>query len=61
MYKKKDILIVLLISKFQSSVAQKRRPVLDIMLTNSNHPFEMHFINIKSQNRDLKMSGICPT
>ncbi len=56
MYKKKYTMIVLLISLFQTSIAQKERPVLDIMLTNYEYPFEVHFMNFKSQNQDLKMA-----
>jgi Predicted hydrolases or acyltransferases (alpha/beta hydrolase superfamily) len=32
------------------------RPVLDIMLTNYEYPFEVHYLNLKSQNRELKMA-----
>ncbi|WP_207234256.1 alpha/beta fold hydrolase [Pseudobacter ginsenosidimutans] len=36
--------------------AQTGRPVLDIMLTNYDYPFEVHFLNLKSQNQELKMA-----
>jgi len=53
---KKYSLILLLVSLFQSAMAQKERPVLNIMLTNYDYPFEVHFMNFKSQNQDLKMA-----
>lgn len=37
------------------TIAQNR-PVLDIMLTNYEYPYEVHFQNFKSQNQDLKMA-----
>lgn len=36
--------------------AQTERPVLDIMLTNYEYPFEVHYLNINSQNQQLKMA-----
>jgi len=36
--------------------AQENRPVLDIMLTNYEYPYPVHFLNLKSQNQDLKMA-----
>lgn len=36
--------------------AQPARPVLDIMLTNYNYPFEVHYLNFNSQGEDLKMA-----
>lgn len=36
--------------------AQENRPVLDIMLTNYKYPYEVSFLNLKSQNQDLKMA-----
>jgi pimeloyl-ACP methyl ester carboxylesterase len=53
---KKYSLILLLVSLFQSAMAQKERPVLNIMLTNYDYPFEVHFMNFKSQNQELKMA-----
>lgn len=49
------ILIVFLLP-FGMLKAQSERPVLDIMLTNYQYPFEVHFLNFKSQNEDLKMA-----
>ena len=37
-------------------LSAQNRPVLDIMLTNYDYPYEVHFLNIKSQNQDLKMA-----
>ena len=36
--------------------AQENRPVLDIMLTNYKYPYEVSFLNLKSQNQYLKMA-----
>lgn len=38
------------------SMWSQERPVLDIMLTNYQYPYEVHFIQFKSQNQDLKMA-----
>lgn len=34
----------------------QERPVLDIMLTNYEYPYEVHFLEFTSQNQDLKMA-----
>jgi pimeloyl-ACP methyl ester carboxylesterase len=47
-------LILILSVSFLS--AQENRPVLDIMLTNYEYPYPVHFLNFKSQNQDLKMA-----
>ncbi len=49
------ILALLLVSMLDCSVAQQK-PVLDIMLTNYQYPFEVHFLDMKSQNKDMKMA-----
>lgn len=36
--------------------AQTGRPVLDIMLTNYDYPYEVHFLNLSSQQAGLKMA-----
>ncbi len=36
--------------------AQADRPVLDVMLTNYQYPYEVQFLNIASQREDLKMA-----
>lgn len=36
--------------------AQTNRPVLDIMLTNYEYPYQVHYLSIKSQTDDLKMA-----
>ena len=51
--KRYSFLILLL--AFNSAFAQER-PVLDIMLSNYEYPFKVHFQNIKSQNQELKMA-----
>jgi len=47
-------LVLLFLSIYLS--AQENRPVLDIMLTNYKYPYEVSFLNLKSQNQDLKMA-----
>jgi len=47
-------LILILSLSFLS--AQENRPVLDIMLTNYEYPYPVHFLNFKSQNQDIKMA-----
>ncbi len=34
----------------------QQRPVLNIMLTNYEYPYEVSFLDLKSQNQDLKMA-----
>ncbi len=46
-------ILFVFISNFGKS---QQRPVLDIMLTNYQYPFEVHFLELKSQNKDLKMA-----
>lgn len=41
---------------FHSASAQTERPVLDIMLTNYEYPFEVHYLDLMSQNQELKMA-----
>lgn len=36
--------------------AQTERPVLDIMLTNYDYPFEVHYVDLNTQNQQLKMA-----
>ncbi|WP_379965451.1 alpha/beta fold hydrolase [Epilithonimonas sp. UC225_85] len=48
------LLILILSVNFIS--AQENRPVLDIMLTNYDYPYKVDFLNLKSQNQDLKMA-----
>lgn len=53
---KKTLPILLLFAWiFQYSWAQDK-PVLDINLSNYQHPFEVHFLELTSQNQDLKMA-----
>jgi len=51
---KKIILIFLLLISLISY--GQERPILDIMLTSYQYPFELDFFNFKSQNQDLKMA-----
>lgn len=37
-------------------LSAQNRPVLDIMLTNYKYPYDVSFLNFKSQNQDLKMA-----
>lgn len=48
-------IIVFLILSIQYYSAQNR-PVLDIMLTNYQYPYDVQFFDFKSQNQDLKMA-----
>ncbi|MPS75126.1 MAG: alpha/beta hydrolase [Chryseobacterium sp.] len=48
-------IIAFLILSFNYLSAQ-HRPVLDIMLTNYEYPYPVHFLDFKSQNQDLKMA-----
>lgn len=48
-------IIAFLILSINYSTAQNR-PVLDIMLTNYEYPYEVSFLNFRSQNQDLKMA-----
>ncbi|WP_313375402.1 alpha/beta hydrolase [Chishuiella sp.] len=45
-----------LLSIITTTKAQTNRPVLDIMLTNYEYPYDVHYLNLKSQNDDLKMA-----
>ncbi|MGJ1430291.1 alpha/beta fold hydrolase [Sphingobacterium spiritivorum] len=36
--------------------AQNKRPVLDIMLTNYTYPYEVHYLNFKSQGQEIRMA-----
>ncbi|WP_312765213.1 alpha/beta hydrolase [Epilithonimonas sp.] len=48
-------ILAFLILSIQYLSAQNR-PVLDIMLTNYDYPYDVHFLNFKNQNQDLKMA-----
>lgn len=37
-------------------LSAQNRPILDIMLTNYDYPYPVHFLDFKSQNQDLKMA-----
>lgn len=47
---------ILIIFTIGSLKAQSERPVLDIMLTNYQYPYDVKFFNFKSQNEDVKMA-----
>lgn len=49
-------ILILFLLPFGMLKAQSERPVLDIMLTNYQYPYEVHFLNFKSQNEDLKIA-----
>ncbi|AGA80682.1 alpha/beta fold hydrolase [Echinicola vietnamensis] len=53
---KKYSLIIPLLLVINVVFSQTERPVLDIMLTNYNYPYEVHFLNFKLQNQELKMA-----
>lgn len=52
----KKVAAVFLLLIFCMAFGQDQRPVLDIMLTNYQYPYDVHFLNFKSQNQDLKMA-----
>ena len=47
---------VLSILMLNPVTSQNSRPVLDIMLTNYEYPYTVHFLNLNSQNQELKMA-----
>lgn len=51
----KTAIAILLLFIFNSGLAQQR-PVPDITLTNYEYPFEVHFLDLKSQNQHLNMA-----
>ncbi|MCG2792617.1 MAG: alpha/beta hydrolase [Weeksellaceae bacterium] len=50
----KILAVVVMIASVKTTA--QNRPVLDIMLTNYEYPYDVHFLNFKSQNKDLKMA-----
>ena len=48
--------IFVVILFYIGTIQAQERPVLDIMLTNYEYPYNVHFYNFKSQNQDLKMA-----
>ncbi len=50
------VLIALTFLVCTSLPGQENRPVLDIMLSNYNYPFEVKFFEFNSQGQDLKMA-----
>lgn len=53
----KNLIILLFVGMLSTALqAQTERPVLDIMLTNYEYPYQVHYLNIKSQDEDLKMA-----
>lgn len=55
--------ILLLLAFVMNGVFAQNRPVLDIMLTNYEYPFEVHYMKFNSQNQNLKMAymDVAPT
>lgn len=49
-------LCFLLVWVFSLCHAQSDRPVLDIMLTNYTYPYDVHFLELESQNEQIKMA-----
>lgn len=47
---------ILFFAAFQTAFSQTERPVLDVMLTNYEYPFEVHYLDLNSQNQQLKMA-----
>ena len=53
---KQRTFLILFFAVFQTAFSQTDRPVLDIMLTNYEYPFEGHYLDLNSQNQQLKMA-----
>lgn len=55
----KNLVLFLFVGLFSTAVkAQADRPVLDIMLTNYEYPYEVRYMNLNNQGEDLKMAYI---
>ncbi|UYW01900.1 alpha/beta hydrolase [Flavobacterium agricola] len=52
----KKYIYLLLFSLFSFGAMAQNRPVLDIMLTNYQYPFEVKYFEFESQNQQLKMA-----
>lgn len=48
--------LILFLAAFQTAFSQVERPVLDIMLTNYEYPFDVHYLELNNQNQPLKMA-----
>lgn len=53
---KQHTFLILFFVIFQTAFSQTGRPVLDIMLTNYEYPFEVHYVDMNNQNQHLKMA-----
>jgi len=53
---KRIVCFSLLFISMTMAFAQSERKVLDIMLTNYQYPYEVHYYHFKSQNQNLKMA-----
>jgi pimeloyl-ACP methyl ester carboxylesterase len=49
-------ILIIALSCFNAVSAQTERPVLDILLTNYEYPFAVHYLDLQSQNQELKMA-----
>jgi pimeloyl-ACP methyl ester carboxylesterase len=49
-------ILLIALSLFSAVSAQTERPVLDIMLTNYDYPFAVHYLDLQTQNQQLKMA-----
>lgn len=52
----KTVVFALLWISISGFCMAQERPVLDIMLTNYPYPYEVHFLELKSQNQALRMA-----
>lgn len=50
------LILSLIIINTAFAQTEQPRPVLDIMLANYEYPFEVHYLDLKSQNLELKMA-----
>lgn len=48
--------LILFLAAFQTAFSQVERPVLDVMLTNYEYPFDVHYLELNNQNQPLKMA-----
>lgn len=53
---KKYSFLLIPVLLFHAAFAQTDRPVLDIMLSNYQYPFPVHYLKLKSQEKDLVMA-----
>ncbi|MBE7171290.1 MAG: alpha/beta hydrolase [Williamsia sp.] len=53
---KRVVCLLIMALLCHTAFSQKERPVLDILLTNYQYPYEVKYMAFKSQNQDVKMA-----